>query len=96
LSFDQPLITATAGTKLAATLNVLRAPGFTGSVTVTPPDTPPRGIRILLEQVTTTGDSIRFKLKVKGSAQSGTYALVFVATSASGETHTATLTLAVQ
>jgi len=96
LSFDQPLITATAGTKVAATLNVLRAAGFTGSVTVTPPDTPPRGIRILLEQVAITGDRVRFKLKVKGSAQSGTYPLVFVATGASGETHTATLTLAVQ
>jgi len=39
---------------------------------------------------------VRFKLKVKGSAQPGSYPLVFVATSSSGETHTATLTLAVQ
>jgi hypothetical protein len=43
LGFDSPTVTAQQGTKIRVTVNINRIGGFTGSVTVTPPD-PTMGI----------------------------------------------------
>ena len=65
-------------------------------MTVAPPATIPRGLKIPGDPVSTTGSSVGFRIKVKGSAVSGTYPLVFTATDDSGRTRTATFTLVIQ
>jgi hypothetical protein len=96
IGFDQPSITTSAGTKVTATVNIVRTGGFTGSVTVTPPSSLPRGIRIPGDPVTTSDNSVNYKIKVKGSADSGTDQLLFTATDDSGRVRNATLNLIVQ
>jgi lysophospholipase L1-like esterase len=95
VGFDQSTITTSAG-KVLATLKINRTGGFTGTVTVSPPAVTPKGIIPLLGLTPTTGDSVTFKIKVKGSAQPGAHALVFVGKDDSGRQRNATLTLVVQ
>jgi hypothetical protein len=98
LSFDQPAITTPAGSKVGITLNISRLNGFTGNVNISPPTDLPRGIKIPLDPSTpTAGNSLSFKIKVKGSAQPGTDLIVFTGVDDSGKlSHTVTLTLMVQ
>jgi len=98
MTLDQPTITTTIGTKVKVTLNVARAGGFAGTVTIGAPSNLPRGIIVGLDPSTpVSGDSLAFKVKVKGSAVSGNYPLVFTGMDDTGHlSHTVTLTLNVQ
>jgi len=97
LRLDQPSITASAGSKVPVNLNIDRAPGFTGAVKVIPPVNLPIGIRLPQDPVQTTGNSVSFKIKIKGNAQPGKYRFLFAAQEDSGSESTATLlTLTIQ
>ena len=96
LGFDSPTVTAQRGTKARVTVNINRSSGFTGNVTVTPPDPAMGIIPKPPNQITTTGASVTFKLKIKASAPLGPHAVTFTARDDSGHTITAALTVIVQ
>jgi hypothetical protein len=96
LSADQPTVTAQAGTKARVVVNINRSGGFTGNVTVTPPD-PASGIKAKPpDPVTTTDQSVAFKFKIAGSTPPGSYQLVFKGKDDSGRERDVTVTLVVQ
>jgi len=96
ISFDQPTVTAPQGTKARVTVKINRIAGFTGNVTVTPPD-PTGGIKPKpADPVTTSDSSAVFKMKVGAAAALGPHMLTFTATDSSGKTRTATVTIVVQ
>jgi hypothetical protein len=86
----------TPGTKVKAKLNISRVNGFTGNVTLFPPAVKWPGIIVPQDLPLADGDSVSFKIKVKGAAQPGTYQLSFIGRDASGNNGIATLTLIVQ
>ncbi|HYL99912.1 MAG TPA: SBBP repeat-containing protein, partial [Blastocatellia bacterium] len=89
--------TGSAGTKIPVTIDITRTGTFTGAVTISGPATLPKGIKVPLDTSPISGNSTKFKLKVKGSAAPGVDQLVFTAKDQSGAlVHTATLTLTVQ
>jgi hypothetical protein len=94
LSFASSTVTATTG-KTKVTANINRSGGFTGNVTITPASLP-AGVIMVGESVSTTGGSVKFKLKIKGSAQRGTHQLTFAAKDDAGKTRTASFTLVIQ
>jgi uncharacterized delta-60 repeat protein len=93
---DPATATTSAGTKVSMNVDIVRTGGFAGNVTIAAPATVPRGLKVPGDPVPTTGSSVSFRIKVKGSAAPGTYPLVFTATDDSGRTRTATFTLVVQ
>lgn len=95
LSFPQPTVNTSTG-KVKITADINRTGGFTGNVTISPAAALPSGIVFKGGSVSTTGSSVKFKLKVKGSASRGTHQLTIQARDDSGKTRTATLTLNVQ
>ena len=96
LGFDSPTVTAQQGTTIRVTVNINRTSGFTGNVTVTPPD-PAMGINPKpFDPITTRDTSVTFKLKIKGGAQLGAHQETFTARDESGHTTTATFTVIVQ
>lgn len=96
ISIDPPSITTSKGTKPGFTINIIRTGGFTDKVTVTPPSTLPKKVKVVGAAVTTSGSSVAYKLKIKAAAASGTNLLTFTATDGKGNTRTATLSLTVQ
>lgn len=96
MSFAQPTVSVSSGTKVKARLNISRANGFTGIVTLLPPAAKLPGIIVPEELPLADGDSVSFKIKVKGAAQPGTYHLSFIGRDASGKNAIATLNLIVQ
>ena len=96
LGFTQSLITASAPSKVPVTLNVNRTGGFTGNVTITPVSVVPRGLKLPGFPASTTGNSLDFKIKLKGNAPSGKYPIVFAGKDDSGRERDSTLTLQVQ
>jgi hypothetical protein len=97
LSFNQPIIMTTGG-KSRVTLDITRVNGFTGNVNIGAPMNTPRGVIVVLDPSTpVSGDSLGFKIKVKGSADVGTDLLVFTGVDDSGRlNHMVTLTLMVE
>jgi len=94
LSFPNPTVTASIGkTKIPASINPTG--GFSGNVTITPVN-PPQGIVMAFGSVSTTEETVKFKLKIKGNAQPGPHVLTFEAKDDSGRTRTASFTLIVQ
>jgi hypothetical protein len=94
--FDSPTVTAQRGTKVRVTVNINRSTGFTGNVTVTPPDSA-MGIKPKPnDPKTTTATTVTFKLKINGSAPLGPNTVTFTARDDSGHTSAATLTVIVQ
>jgi VCBS repeat protein len=101
LGFDSPTVSAQQGTKIRVTVNINRIAGFTGNVTVTPPDRlwginpkPPAPIA-------TTDTSVTFKLKIKRGVLKkdpphGPHQITFTARDDSGRTIAATFTVIVQ
>jgi hypothetical protein len=88
-------VTAQQGTTIRVTVNINRIGGFTGNVTVTPPD-PFEGINPKPpDPIATTDTSVTFKLKI-GGARRGRYQETFTAHDDSGRTIAATLTVIVQ
>jgi uncharacterized delta-60 repeat protein len=96
LSFSQPTETMIAGTKAKVTLSIARRGGYSGNVTITPPDTSALGIRIAPNPVAATGDWVTFKIKVRGDTPLGSHDMVFAGQNDTGQAHSVTLTLAVQ
>ena len=95
ITFDSSTATAQAGTKARVTVNITRTGGFTGNITVTPPD-PQSGIKPKPpDPVTTTGNSVVFKLKISGGTPPGSYQLLFKGKDDSGRERDVTLTLVV-
>jgi hypothetical protein len=95
ITLDQPTITAQAGTKVRVVVNITRSGGFTGNVTVTPPD-PQAGIKAKpADPIATTDASAAFKLKISASTPPGTYQLVFKGKDDSGRERDVTFTLVV-
>lgn len=96
IGFDSPTVTAQRGTTARVTVNINRSAGFTGNVTVTPPDSA-MGIKPKPnDPKTTTDTNVTFKLKIKGSAPRGPHTVTFTAHDESGHINTATLTVIVQ
>jgi hypothetical protein len=96
LSFAQPNVTVTRGTKIKVRLNITRTSGFTGKITLSPPAEKFPGIVVPEDFFLPESDSVSFKIKAKGSAQPGTYQLGFTGKDDSGKNHPVTLTLIVQ
>jgi hypothetical protein len=65
LGFDSPTVTAQQGTRIRVTVNINRIAGFTGNVTVTPPDPAMGIIPKPPAPIATTDTNVTFKLKIK-------------------------------
>lgn len=94
LFFSQSSVTTSTG-KIKVTANVNRTGGFAGNVTITPVSLP-AGVVMPAGSASTSGNSVKFKLKVKASAARGSHTLTFKARDASGRERTATITLIIQ
>jgi hypothetical protein len=96
MSFEHPTVTTAVGTKILVRLNLARTNGFTGKITLSPPTVKLPGIKVPEELPTIEGDSVSFKIKIKGGAQPGSYQLNFTGADDSGKSSNAMLTLIVQ
>lgn len=96
IQFTQPAVTITQPGKIKVQLNVLRQDGFTGKITLTLTSPKAQGIVVPDDLQLPESDSIAFKIKVKPSAQKGTFPITFAATDSSGRVRNATLTLTVE
>jgi uncharacterized delta-60 repeat protein len=96
LTFPSATVTMAPGTKARITLNIARLGGYTGNVTITPPDTSALDVRISPNPETTSDDSVTFKIKVRGDTPLGSHDLVFAGQSDTGLAHSITLTLVVR
>jgi len=97
LGVNQSSIVAQRGAKVPVDIAINRVGGFTGNVTITPPDASQIGVKVKPPDPQSTTDStIRVKLKVKDSATPGSHQLVFAGTDDSGRTRSVALTLVVQ
>src|SRR5215813_6524730 len=96
IGFEQATVTAERGTKARVNVVITRTGGFTGNVTVTPPD-PSGGIKPKPNAPMTTSDSsVVYKMKIGAGADPGPHDLVFTAKDDSGTTKTATVRIVVQ
>jgi hypothetical protein len=96
LGFDTAEVTASRGSKVSLKVNINRTGGFGGGVTVTPPTLSVPGLKLKGGQVTTTGSSASFKLKIKGKAPLGPQQLTFTGKDETGRERTATVTVVIQ
>jgi hypothetical protein len=96
MNFTQPTVTTTQGTKFKVQLNILRTGGFTGKITLTPVSPKLQGIVLPEEIQFPESDSVTFKIKVKGTAQKGTFPIIFAGADTSGKVRNVTLTLVVE
>jgi hypothetical protein len=96
INFTQPTVTTTSGTKFKVQLNIIRENGFTGKITLTPVSPKLQGIVLPENLQLPESDSVTFKIKVKGTAQKGTFSIVFAGVDTSGKVRNATLTLVVE
>jgi len=96
LKFDPPTVTAQRGGSVNAVLRINRAGGFDRSVTVSAPDTSGLKIKVKPKSKSTTGESIQYKLKIKGGARTGSRQLTFVGRDSTGRERTATLTAVIE
>jgi uncharacterized delta-60 repeat protein len=97
LGFEQSPVTGERGTTVKVHVLINRTGGFSGNVTVTPPDA--AGLKIKVKppfDIPTTEDSVTFKLKIKGGATPGSHQLTFTARDDAGHTASADLTLMIQ
>jgi uncharacterized delta-60 repeat protein len=97
LRFSQPAINVNRGKKATVTVRVDRFGGFTGEVTVRPPDlSAERIICTSPDPKTTSGREANWKFKVKARAEPGPHQLTFVGRDATGRERVATVTLLVE
>ena len=97
LDLSPQTVIADRGTTEVVRVLINRTGAFSSSVTVTPPDA--SAIKVKVKpgaEVPSVDDSVKFKLKVKGSASTGTHQLIFSATDGAGRTRAATLALVIQ
>jgi uncharacterized delta-60 repeat protein len=96
LWFGHPTINGTRGKKVKITVNISRTGGFTGNVTVMPPDLKAEGIITKSpDPKDTSGTTASWKFKIRGSAATGPHQLTFMGRDAAGKERTATVTLSV-
>ena len=97
LGFNSATVDGVRGFKAKIVVTITRIAGFTGDVTVTPPDPSAEGIIAKFPEPITTSDSTAaWKFKVKAFAATGPHQLTFTGRDASGRVRTATATLMVQ
>ena len=97
LGFDAVQITAERGTSVGVTVNINRFGGFSGAVTVTPPDASSIKVKSKPpDPISSTEATVSFKLKVKATALTGSHQLIFTGSDNSGRTRNATLTLRIE
>jgi hypothetical protein len=96
LHFTQPTVTVAQPAKVKVQLNILRDNGFTGKITLGPVSPKLQGIIVPEDLQLPESDSIKFKIKIKPTAQKGTFPLTFTGVDTSGRTRNATLTLVVE
>ncbi len=97
LGLDQPVVSATRGTTVSVEVSVNHVGGFTGSVTLTPPDGSAIGVKVKpASPITTTHPRITVNLKAKLSAQVGAHQITFTGRDDEGRVRAAVLTLNIQ
>ena len=97
IGFAQTAISGQRGDTIKIPVAVIRSAGFSGAVTITPPDTSSLNIKVKPNgPKATTGSSSSFKLKVKGSAVIGSHDLTFTGADSSGRRRSATITVTIQ
>ncbi|MEW6207716.1 MAG: hypothetical protein AB1631_05070 [Acidobacteriota bacterium] len=96
IGFSQSLVSGERGSTVKVSVAIIRTGGFTGNVTITPPDASSLKIKVKPGLKTTGGSSASFKLKIKGSASRGSHQLTFIGRDETGRQRSATLTLVVQ
>lgn len=96
LGFDSSSITLRKGEKIKVGIKINRTAGFSGAVTVTPPDTRAQKLKITPSTQSTSGVSLEFTIKAKSGAAAGTYPVTFSGQDSTGRTRMATLNLVVQ
>ncbi len=96
VSTDPSTVNAERGTKVRVVVKINRIGGFTGAVTVVPPE-PSMGIKPKPpDPITTTDETATFKLKIGVFATLGTHQLAFTGRDSSGNTSSTTLTVVVE
>jgi len=97
LGFNSTTVDGVRGAKAKIVVTITRIGGFTGDVTVTPPDASAEGIVAKFPEPITTSDSTAsWKFKIKASAATGPHQLTFTGRDGSGRVRTATVTLMIQ
>jgi uncharacterized delta-60 repeat protein len=95
LAFESSTISVERGTKVRVTLQVARKGGFSGNVTITHSDTSSLNIKGIPDSISTTDNSVSFKLKIKDGAPTGQQQVTFTGKSVSGLERTTTLNLVI-
>jgi uncharacterized delta-60 repeat protein len=96
LGLGETTVTGDRGTKVKVTISINRAAGFSGNVTITPPDSV-QGVKFKPpDPITTTDPSVSLKLKILASAPTGPQQITFTGKSDDGQVSTTTLTLNIQ
>jgi photosystem II stability/assembly factor-like uncharacterized protein len=97
LGFDSATVNGVRGTKVKIVVTITRIGGFTGDITVTPPDPSAEGIVAKFPEPITSSDSTAaWKFKIKTPAATGPHQLTFTGRDGSGRVRTATVTLMIQ
>ena len=96
LAIDPEPVDVELGQKIKVKVSVNRTEGFVGDVRITAPDAERLNIVMTPSSASTSGDPIKFRLKIKGSTPTGTHQLVFIGEDALGRERTSTLTLEIK
>lgn len=94
---SQPrVVNALRGEKVAVAIGINRFNNFSGTVTVSAPDTSSLKIKVKNSAISTTEDSVTFILKIKGSAPAGNHALSFLGKDDAGKERTIKVLLVIE
>lgn len=97
LTFGESVIYAQRGSKAKVAVKISRVSGFTGDVTITPPDLTAEGIICKYpEPITASSDKTKWSFKIKGTVSQGPHTLTFAGRDSAGREHTATIILFVE
>ena len=97
LGFAQPVISAARATTVPVEILINHLGGFTGTVTITPPDTSTIGVKVKpAGPIITTHLKATILLKVRPSAPIGSHRLTFNARDGQGRVRTAEIVLNIQ
>lgn len=95
LAFQPEILNVTRGQKGQLVVNIIRTGGFTGSVTITTPNTSALKIKLSPTQQTTTATTASFNFTIKKKAPLGTQKLLFTSNDASGRIREAVLQMVI-
>ena len=97
LSFNPSNLTIKRGETGTSVLTINRINGFSGAVTITPPNTKPLKIKLTPSAPqSTTSTNLSFTYKTKKTSPLGTQQLSFTGVDSSGKTRTAIINLTIQ